>query len=124
MKNLFKPFSQVQLIAQDISIKTLEYRTVQFAVLQLSNPPPPPKKLFFLFSHSLAKSAFMDQKDVQLLDHQIQDGMGEKIGMFLRFFFTFLLAFIYAFIQNWLLSAVLCAVIPLLIILGRHFIRS
>ena len=41
MKNLFKPFSQVQLIVQDISIKTLEYRTEQLAVLQLSNPPPP-----------------------------------------------------------------------------------
>jgi len=52
---------------------------------------------------------------------KIQDGMGEKIGMFLRFFFTFVVAFAIAFYQNWALSLVLCAVVPLIVILGGVF---
>ena len=53
--------------------------------------------------------------------NKIQEGLGEKIGMFFRFFVTFLVAFGISFYQNWLLSAVLCAVVPLLIILGGVF---
>jgi hypothetical protein len=49
----------------------------------------------------------------------MQDGLGEKIGMFLRFFMTFLLTFVYAFVQNWQLTLVLCATIPIIIVLGQ-----
>ena len=53
--------------------------------------------------------------------NKIQDGLGEKIGMFLRFFFTFIVAFIISFYQNWVLSLVLCAIVPLIIIIGVIF---
>ena len=53
--------------------------------------------------------------------NKIQDGLGEKMGMFLRFFWSFLFSFGIAFFQNWELSLVLCAVVPLLIIIGIVF---
>merc|ERR1719189_3504923 len=45
--------------------------------------------------------------------NKVQDGMGEKVGMMLRFIFAGLTAFIYPFIANWLLSLV-----PILAIMG------
>jgi ATP-binding cassette subfamily B (MDR/TAP) protein 1 len=53
--------------------------------------------------------------------NKIQDGLGEKIGMFWRFFITFLVAFVIAFVNNWELSLVLCAVVPAIAILGGVF---
>ena len=53
--------------------------------------------------------------------NKIQDGIGEKMGMFLRFFWSFILSFGIAFYQNWVLSLVLCAVVPVLIIIGVVF---
>lgn len=53
--------------------------------------------------------------------NKIQEGMGEKIGMFLRFFSTFVAAFTISFVQNWELSLVLCAIVPLLVIMGGIF---
>ena len=45
--------------------------------------------------------------------NKVQDGMGEKVGMMLRFVFAGLTAFIYPFIANWLLSLVLLSLVPL-----------
>jgi len=53
--------------------------------------------------------------------NKIQDGLGEKIGMFWRFFMTFLIAFVIAFVNNWLLSLVLCSVVPAIAIMGGIF---
>merc|ERR1711892_405122 len=50
--------------------------------------------------------------------NKMQDGMGEKVGMLLRFICAGLTAFIYPFIQNWLLSLVLLALVPILAIMG------
>jgi len=50
--------------------------------------------------------------------NKMQDGMGEKIGMLLRFISAGLTAFIYPFIQNWLLSLVLLSLVPILAIMG------
>ena len=47
-----------------------------------------------------------------------KDGMGEKVGMLLRFIFAGLTAFIYPFIENWLLSLVLLSLVPILAIMG------
>ena len=50
--------------------------------------------------------------------NKVQDGMGEKIGMMLRFIFAGLTAFIYPFIANWLLSLVLLSLVPILAVMG------
>ena len=50
--------------------------------------------------------------------NKVQDGMGEKVGMMLRFIFAGLTAFIYPFIANWLLSLVLLSLVPILAIMG------
>ena len=50
--------------------------------------------------------------------NKVQDGMGEKVGMMLRFVFAGLTAFIYPFIANWLLSLVLLSLVPILAIMG------
>ena len=50
--------------------------------------------------------------------NKMQEGMGEKLGMILRFISTGLTAFIYPFLQNWLLSLVLLSLVPILIIMG------
>ena len=50
--------------------------------------------------------------------NKVQDGMGEKVGMMLRFIFAGLTAFIYPFIANWLLSLVLLALVPILAVMG------
>jgi len=50
--------------------------------------------------------------------NKMQDGMGEKVGMLLRFICAGLTAFIYPFIQNWLLSLVLLSLVPILAIMG------
>ena len=50
--------------------------------------------------------------------NKMQDGMGEKLGMLIRFIFAGLTAFIYPFIENWLLSLVLLALVPILAIMG------
>jgi len=50
--------------------------------------------------------------------NKVQDGMGEKVGMMLRFVFAGLTAFIYPFIANWQLSLVLLSLVPILAIMG------
>ena len=50
--------------------------------------------------------------------NKVQDGIGEKVGMMLRFIFAGLTAFIYPFIANWLLSLVLLSLVPILAIMG------
>ena len=50
--------------------------------------------------------------------NKVQDGMGEKVGMMLRFIFAGLTAFIYPFIANWLLSLVLLSLVPILAVMG------
>ena len=50
--------------------------------------------------------------------NKMEDGMGEKVGMLLRFIFAGLTAFIYPFIENWLLSLVLLSLVPILAIMG------
>ena len=50
--------------------------------------------------------------------NKLQDGIGEKLGMLLRFIFAGLTAFIYPFIENWLLSLVLLTLVPILGIMG------
>ena len=48
--------------------------------------------------------------------NKIQEGIGEKVGMFLFFFTTFLASMINAFIHGWELTLVILAVFPLLAI--------
>ena len=50
--------------------------------------------------------------------NKMQDGMGEKVGMLIRFISTGLLSFIYPYIQNWLLSLVLTGIVPVLMLMG------
>ena len=53
---------------------------------------------------------------------RIQDGIGEKMGMVVRFFVTFLGSFIYPFTQNWIISLVLCSILPVIALLvGKEF---
>ena len=49
--------------------------------------------------------------------NKMQDGMGEKVGMLLRFICAGLTAFVYPFIQNWLLSLVFLSLVPILAIM-------
>ena len=50
--------------------------------------------------------------------NKIQDGIGEKMGMLVRFIVTFLGSLIYPFTQNWLISLVVSSVIPVLAVFG------
>ena len=50
--------------------------------------------------------------------NKIQDGIGEKMGMLVRFVVTFFGSIIYPFTQNWLISLVISSVLPLLAIFG------
>ena len=50
--------------------------------------------------------------------YKIQDGMGEKMGMLVRFVTTFLGSLIYPYTQNWLISLVISSVLPLMIVFG------
>ena len=50
--------------------------------------------------------------------NKIQDGIGEKMGMLVRFITTFLGSLIYPFIQNWEISLVISSVLPLLAVFG------
>ena len=50
--------------------------------------------------------------------NKIQDGIGEKMGMLVRFITTFLGSIIYPFTQNWLISLVISSVLPLLAVFG------
>ena len=50
--------------------------------------------------------------------NKIQDGIGEKMGMLVRFVTTFLGSLIYPYTQNWLISLVISSVLPLMIVFG------
>ena len=50
--------------------------------------------------------------------NKIQDGIGEKMGMLVRFVVTFLGSISYPFTQNWLISLVISSVLPLLAVFG------
>ena len=50
--------------------------------------------------------------------NKIQDGIGEKLGMIVRFVITFLGSIAFAFYSNWLISAVLCTIVPIIAVLG------
>ena len=50
--------------------------------------------------------------------NKIQDGIGEKLGMIVRFVITFLGSVAFAFHSNWLISAVLCTIVPIIAVLG------
>ena len=50
--------------------------------------------------------------------NKIQDGIGEKMGMLVRFIVTFLGSLIYPYTQNWLVSLVISSVLPLMILFG------
>ena len=50
--------------------------------------------------------------------NKIQDGIGEKMGMLVRFIITFLGSLIYPYTQNWLVSLVISSVLPLMIVFG------
>ena len=50
--------------------------------------------------------------------NKLQDGIGEKLGMLLRFIVTGLGCFILPFLQNWRISLVLSALIPIMVIMG------
>ena len=50
--------------------------------------------------------------------NKIQDGIGEKLGMIVRFVVTFLGSVAFAFYSNWLISAVLCTIVPIIAVLG------
>ena len=50
--------------------------------------------------------------------NKIQDGIGEKIGMLVRFIVTFLGSLIFPYTQNWLVSLVISSCLPLMIIFG------
>ena len=50
--------------------------------------------------------------------NKIQDGIGEKLGMIVRFVITFLGSVAFAFYSNWLISAVLCTIVPIIAVLG------
>ena len=53
--------------------------------------------------------------------NKIQDGIGEKMGMLVRFITTFLGSLIYPFIQNWEISLVISSVLPLLAVFGGTY---
>ena len=46
--------------------------------------------------------------------NKIQDGIGEKMGMLVRFIATFVGSMIYPFTQNWPISLVVCSAIPIM----------
>ena len=48
----------------------------------------------------------------------MQDGIGEKVGMLIRFIVTGLGSFIIPYIQNWRISLVLTAIVPVMAIMG------
>ena len=50
--------------------------------------------------------------------NKIQDGIGEKLGMIVRFVVTFLGSVGFAFNVIWLISLVLSAIVPIIAILG------
>ena len=50
--------------------------------------------------------------------NKIQDGIGEKMGMLVRFIVTFLGSLVYPYTQNWLVSLVISSVLPLMIVFG------
>ena len=50
--------------------------------------------------------------------NKIQDGIGEKMGMLVRFVVTFLGSLVYPYTQNWLVSLVISSVLPLMIVFG------
>ena len=50
--------------------------------------------------------------------NKIQDGIGEKMGMLVRFIVTFLGSLIYPYTVNWLISLVISSVIPVLAFFG------
>ena len=50
--------------------------------------------------------------------NRIQDGIGEKMGMLVRFIVTFLGSLIYPYTVNWLISLVISSVIPVLAFFG------
>ena len=54
--------------------------------------------------------------------NKIQDGIGEKMGMLVRFITTFLGSLIYPFIQNWEISLVISSVLPLLAVFGGTYL--
>ena len=54
--------------------------------------------------------------------NKIQDGIGEKMGMLVRFITTFLGSLIYPFIQNWEISLVISSVLPLLAVFGGKYL--
>ena len=53
--------------------------------------------------------------------NRLQDGIGEKFGMIVRFFATFIASFVVAFWYNWKLAAILSGVIPVIAALGIIF---
>ena len=53
--------------------------------------------------------------------NKIQDGIGEKMGMLVRFIVTFLGSLIYPYTQNWLVSLVISSVLPLMILFGGMY---
>lgn len=55
--------------------------------------------------------------------NKIQDGIGEKMGMLVRFITTFLGSLIYPFIQNWEISLVISSVLPLLAVFGGTYLQ-
>ena len=50
--------------------------------------------------------------------NKMQDGIGEKVGMLIRFIVTGLGSFIIPYIQNWRISLVLTAIVPVMAIMG------
>lgn len=50
--------------------------------------------------------------------NKLQDGIGEKIGMLIRFIVTGLGSFVIPYIQNWQISLVLTAIVPVMAIMG------